>query len=1394
MSALPPSPSDLPPYPPTPELATLEQALRQEPAKLVLRQALAQKLYQWGCELHADRQRDPAQTLAVFDRLLLLSPGSAAVHNARGAVLSRLGQLAMAEAAFRQALQLQADEASALDNLSGLLHRTRRYRENLALYEQWLALKAPAPDGLASRIAYTRRLLLDWEQDAITQRDLENSVREGRRDAFPFEFLGFSDAPALHLRCAQDWCLQAHPPQPPRHNRQPAQPLRRRLRVAYLSNDFCNHATAILMARIFELHDRQQFEVFALSWSPLQDEMTRRLQRAIEHFVDVSQLSDAAVAQWMVEHQIDVAVDIKGLASGYRLGILAHRPAPVQMQYLGYPGSLGVPYIDYLIADQHTIPHELAGHYAEKIIRLPHSYQANDPLRAVDAQHGTRQAHGLPPEGVVFASFNNPYKLTPDTFGTWMRILQRVPGSVLWLLAPDDTAQQQLQARANALGVQAHRLVFAPRLPTPQHLARHIHADLFLDTFPVNAHTTAADALWMGLPVLTRVGQSFSSRVGLSLLQASGLPPQDVQALIAHDQARYEAQAVALGCSPTRLRAMRQQLLDQRSQAPLFDAARTCRDLQAAYTHAWQRWQDGLPPEHLDLPDLGPVVSAPAAPPPLPDLLELQQRSLEHLNKQDTAQALAVFDLPLQLHPQLAELWQIRAHTLLRLNDSAHRLQGRADLQRAHELAPSNTKIAWEYALTLHGTGALDAADQLLARLERALPLEPQYPAQRVLQARQRPDMALALTIAQHWTQRQPGHAPAWIQLASVAIAEKNTPLAQEAAKQALALDPSQADPHNQLGMLARDATGPRPEAVQHFEAAHRLQPHNPWYIANIALTLDELGHEIQARPWWVQLANQALSEDRELLMLQAHACERLQQLGEAIRRYELITQRFPQHLDAWLQLGHVCTSHGQDSRAVLAYRSALALQPDHVHALSALTRGERCIADWRWHAQHLSQLEHIARTADTPVNPFLTTVLWNDPSLQRRAAELESAVIAQAVPAQGLGPFAHAPWTPGCGRRLRIGYFSADLHNHATAYLMAQMLESHDREQVEVFAYSWGPSAHEHAYRQRLVRGIEHFHDLNGWGARPIAELARQHGIDVAIDLKGHTRQGLPHIFAWRAAPIQVNYLGYPGTLGAPWIDYIVADHTLVTDADRVHYTEQVVRLPGCYQCNDLQRQVASPGMDRSAAGLPADALVLCCFNATFKISPDMFSIWADLLREVPHAVLWLFDKDPSAQQHLRAWAQSLGVAPERLVFAAYAPPAQHLARYRLADLFLDTLPYNAHTTASDALWVGTPVLTLQGQTFASRVCASLLQQLGLDELIAHTAQDYRDKALALMRQPERLQALRQQVLGSPWRESLFDGQRIAHHMEQACQHMAQRHAQGLPPAAFDVPPTSPA
>jgi predicted O-linked N-acetylglucosamine transferase (SPINDLY family) len=357
-----------------------------------------------------------------------------------------------------------------------------------------------------------------------------------------------------------------------------------KIRLGYYSADFHSHATAYLAAELFERHDRERFEVVAFSFGPSrpEDPMQRRLRGAFDEFLEVDRLSDAEVVRLSREREIDIAVDLKGFTQNERHRIFAYRAAPVQVNYLGYPGTLGAPYMDYLVADPILIPEMSREHYAEKIAYLPHSYQPNDRHRPIAERVFTRAELGLPEAGFVFCCFNNAYKITPETFDSWMRILQRVEGSVLWLLAGSENLRREAQAR----GVSGRRLVFAGRMDLPEHLARLRLADLFLDTLPYNAHTTASDALWAGLPVLTCLGESFAGRVAASLLNAVGLPE-----LITHSREQYEA----LACDPRRLGELRARLAENRSRAPLFDTALFTRHLEDAYLQMYRREQ----PEHL---------------------------------------------------------------------------------------------------------------------------------------------------------------------------------------------------------------------------------------------------------------------------------------------------------------------------------------------------------------------------------------------------------------------------------------------------------------------------------------------------------------------------------------------------------------------------------------------------------------------------------------------------------------------------------------------------------------------------------------------------------------------------------------------------------------------------
>ncbi len=372
---------------------------------------------------------------------------------------------------------------------------------------------------------------------------------------------------------------------------------RDKLRIAYLSADFQDHATAHLMAELFERHDHSRFEVMAISFgigdgSP----MRQRLAAAFDRFYDACQRSDEDTARFLYGQKTDIAIDLKGHTRGARPGILAYRPAPVQVSYLGYPGTMGAQFIDYIVADKIVIPPGHESFYTEKIVRLPDCYQVNDRKRAVAEHTPERREAGLPQEGFVFCCFNQNWKITPDVFDVWMRLLRTVSGSVLWLVHDSKETERNLRSEAQARGVDGARLIFAPRLPSEVHLARHRLADLFLDTLPYNAHTTASDALWTGLPVLTQLGEGFAGRVAASLLSAAGLPE-----LITHSIADYEALALRLANDTILLKGYRDRLNANRAVLPLFDTDRFRLHLEAAYLQMAEIWQSGEQPRSFDV-------------------------------------------------------------------------------------------------------------------------------------------------------------------------------------------------------------------------------------------------------------------------------------------------------------------------------------------------------------------------------------------------------------------------------------------------------------------------------------------------------------------------------------------------------------------------------------------------------------------------------------------------------------------------------------------------------------------------------------------------------------------------------------------------------------------------
>jgi predicted O-linked N-acetylglucosamine transferase (SPINDLY family) len=532
----------------------------------------------------------PAEALASYDRALAISPDEARTLCNRGTALKDLERHEEAIASYERALALEPRFADAHYNRASLLRELKRYDEALVAYDEARAVAPDHPDAYG--IVDAAMAACDFARIAPLKDELVEAVQSGLPFT-PFALLSLCDDPTLHRKCATSYIADRLKGQPTTARIHPAGAGRReRIRLAYLSADFHDHATAYLTAGLFELHDRARFELIGVSFGREDaGPMRARLVKAFDQFHGLHASGDYEACRVLQNLEIDIAVDLKGHTRGSRPELLAARPAPIQVNYLAYPGTIGCNFIDYVIADSIVLPFEQQPFYTEAIVHLPECYQVNDSTRRIADGVPDCRAAGLGDAGFVFCCFNNTQKITPPVFEIWMRLLAKMPGSVLWLLGDNASAERNLRQEAHTRGIDPLRLVFAPRVDLESHLARHRLADLFLDTLPYNAHTTASDALWASLPAVTCLGKAFAGRVGASLLHAVGLPE-----LVTHTLEEYERLALRLASEPELLMSFRKRLACNRLSHPLFDTERFCRHIEVAYLRMWETFRSGEPP------------------------------------------------------------------------------------------------------------------------------------------------------------------------------------------------------------------------------------------------------------------------------------------------------------------------------------------------------------------------------------------------------------------------------------------------------------------------------------------------------------------------------------------------------------------------------------------------------------------------------------------------------------------------------------------------------------------------------------------------------------------------------------------------------------------------------
>ena len=654
----------------------------------------------------------------------------------------------------------------------------------------------------------------------------------------------------------------------------------------------------------------------------------------------------------------------------------------------------------------------------------------------------------------------------------------------------------------------------------------------------------------------------------------------------------------------------------------------------------------------------------------------------------------------------------------------------------------------YNLGLVLRAAGRLDEAESCFRRVQELDPADADalIHLADLLSAGSR--HAEAAETCRQALRLAPANAYLWLQLAAASKALGDAGGAAQAYRTALELEPDAAQAHNDFANLLQE-DGHVEDAIDHYRTAIRLAPDFARAHSNLGCALvliDRLGEALGA-------------------------------LTESIRID-------PADPDAHLNLGSVQSLLGQRDRALASFLEALARRPGDAAIRECVLLEMQHMCDWSRFEELCALQRRDALDPGQRINPFSLLSIPSTPAEQLECARACAARCERTVAGERarLG----FRFERRAERRIRIGYLSADFHDHVTAYVMAEMFELHDRARFEVSAYSYGPDDGS-AMRVRLKAAFDRFIDGRTLSHTDLARAIHADRVDILVDLKGYTQQARLEVAALRPAPVQAAYMGYPGTLGGGFIDYLIADRRVIPPGHEKDYGEKLVFVPGSYYANDRKR-VAAPPPPRTALGLPAGSFVFCCFNQAYKILPEVFDAWMRLLAAVPASVLWLLEVNPWAKANLGREAQRRGIDPARLVFAPRVSADQYLGRVAVADLFLDTRPYNAHTTATDALWMGVPVVTCPGDTFAARVGASLLHAMGLPELITSSMAEYESLASRLARSPQELAALRARVQRGRSTAVLFDTPQFTRAMETGYERMWEGYLAGRPPANIQL------
>jgi protein O-GlcNAc transferase len=672
-----------------------------------------------------------------------------------------------------------------------------------------------------------------------------------------------------------------------------------------------------------------------------------------------------------------------------------------------------------------------------------------------------------------------------------------------------------------------------------------------------------------------------------------------------------------------------------------------------------------------------------------------------------------------------------------------------------------NSSDAWlNYGISLAKVGKLKESLSAFNYVIRVLPDDSRAWSNKTTTLLRLGELDAALECSKHTIELSPSSTEGWKIHGVLSEKLELHDQALEAYRLSLKLNPNQADTWLLLGKVLYDK-GQLNEALDSFSMSISLDPTASEFFLNRGAVLEVL-HRLEDSIADYRTAKSLDSENPLTHFALGSALTKKGLYFDALNSYEEAIDRDPDYEAAWHNKGATLFYLKRYEDAIKSFTRAVTLKPKENFNLGSLLHAKMQIADWSDFTTYLEQIRNGLKRRDKVVIPFVAISLFDSPALLKTASEISSTYRFKHIrPIDKRRP-------RNSSERIRIAYFSMDFCEHPVSYLIAELFELHDRNCFELYGFSLGVDTQD-PIRKRIEASFDHFIDVCDLDTNEIALVCQELSLDIAIDLGGFTKGSRPEIFAKRIAPTQINYLGFPSTMGNEYYDYIVADPTLIPLESQEFFTEKIIYLPNCYQVNDRKRTISKHPGSRSVHGLPEQGFVYCCFNNSWKILPEQFDIWMKILKRVENSVLWFREVNLYCSKNLKSEAAKQGIDPDRLVFAGYVAHDIHLARYRLADLFLDTYPYNGHTTASDALWAGLPVLTIEGSTYAARVGSSLLRNLGVEELVTKTRIEYLELAIELSENRSKLIKLRENIERNRVSFPLFDTPLFTSHIEAA-------------------------